>query len=75
MPPGAQVKSTAPWIQFNQVMPFQIADQELVKQGVREAIDVWGPHGVDGEFCFKGMGSLVFLDAAYTPRQRMPVSS
>ncbi len=41
---------------------------EVIQAGFIDAVDVWGYLGGGVEVCFKNSGSLVFLDAATSPR-------
>ncbi len=40
-----------------------------VRAAAIQAIDVWGPLGVDAQICFAAAGSPLLLDAAFSPRQ------
>ncbi len=75
LPEGGQVKSETPWIQFYEIPLWRIGDQSIVAAGAKSAIDVWGPLGVDAEVCFGDIGSLLFLDAAFSPRKQYPLLS
>ena len=75
MPVGAEVNSDRPWIQFREVSGAGIGQQSVLDEGARQAIDIWGPLGVNTEVCFAGMGSMLLLDAAYSPRLRVPLES
>ena len=75
LPPGAEVKSASPWISFKEVRGAGIGVQSILDEGARSAIDVAGPLGVEAEVCFPGSGSLILLDAAYSPRLRMPLTA
>jgi len=46
-----------------------VGRQDLINQGVIDAIDLWGYITPGIEVCFAAQGRLVFLDAAYAPRQ------
>ena len=48
---------------------------DLLKRGYIDAVDIWGYPSDSTEVCFGNAGSLVFLDAAYTPRKLMPLLS
>jgi len=75
LPAGAEVNSDKPWIQFREVSRAGIGRQSVLDRGARSAIDVWGPMGVEAEVCFAGRGSLLLLDAAYSPRLEVPLVS
>ena len=55
-------------VQFRRVDRHAIGDQSLLRSGFIDAIDVygWAEQGVG--VCFPGAGSLLFLDAAFSPR-------
>jgi len=48
---------------------------ELVRGDILDAVDIWGWVRGNPEVCFARYGSLVFLDASYSPRRLMPVVS
>jgi len=75
LPLGAEVNSDRPWIQFREVSGAGIGQQSVIDEGARQAIDLWGPLGVNTEVCFAGMGSMLLLDADYSPRLRVPLES
>ena len=68
LPAGAEARSDTPWIAFNEVSGDAISDPG-VRAAAIEAIDIWGPLGVEAEVCFAASGSLLLLDAAYSPRR------
>ncbi len=74
LPDGATVESDTPWIAFREVSGAAISDP-AVRDAAMQAIDVWGPLGVDAEVCFAGYGSLSLLDAAYSPRRLVALRS
>ena len=61
-------------VQFRRVGAGAIGDQSLLSSGFLDAIDVfgWAEQGVG--VCFPGAGSLLFLDAAFSPRAPVPLS-
>ena len=61
-------------VQFRRVGAGAIGDQSLLASGFLDAIDVygWAEQGVG--VCFPGAGSLLFLDAAFSPRAPVPLS-
>ncbi|MCY4063858.1 MAG: SH3 domain-containing protein, partial [Chloroflexi bacterium] len=69
------VNSDSLWIQFREVQGAGVGVRSVLDRGVRSAIDIWGPLGVEAEVCFAGVGSLILLDAAYSPRLETPLSS
>ena len=68
LPAGAKIESDSPWIAFREVSGAAIGDPS-VRDVAMSAIDVWGPLGVNAEVCFDQPGSLILLDAAYSPRR------
>ena len=74
LPGGAAVQSDSPWIIFREVSGPAIGDS-AVRAAAMSAIDVWSPLGVDAEVCFAGDGSLLLLDAAYSPRAQLWMDS
>lgn len=52
-----------------------IGRTDIIERDVIAAVDIWSevPSGV--EVCFQNAGTLVFLDAAYTPRMLTPLLS
>ncbi|MYD10900.1 MAG: hypothetical protein F4X02_12765 [Chloroflexi bacterium] len=74
MPAGATVQSDSPWIIFREVSGAAIGDP-AVRAAAMSAIDIWSPLGVDAEVCFVGSGSLLLLDAAYSPRAQVRMDS
>lgn len=75
LPAGAEVRSDSPWIQFREIEVGYLGQQSVIDAGAREAIDIWGPLGVDAEVCFAGLGSLLLLDAAFSPRRAVLLES
>ena len=75
LPENADVQSDTPWIQFREVTGAAIGVPSVLDRGARSAIDVWGPLGVDAEVCFDDIGSVILLDAAYSPRLETPLFS
>ncbi|MCY4064173.1 MAG: hypothetical protein OXG53_17520, partial [Chloroflexi bacterium] len=69
------VNSDSLWIQFREVQGAGVGVRSVLDRGARSAIDIWGPLGVEAEVCFAGVGSLILLDAAYSPRLETPLSS
>ena len=74
LPRGAEVQSDRPWVASREVSGAAISNP-AIRETMLEAIDVWGPMGVDGEVCFDGVGSLILLDAATSPRAQIPLLS
>jgi len=52
-----------------------IGRSELLPYGVVLGVDVWGWVQADFTVCFRQAGSLIFLDAAYSPRQIQAIAS
>ena len=68
------MQSDSPWIIFREVSGPAIGDP-AVRAAAMSAIDVWSPLGVDAEVCFAEDGSLLLLDAAYSPRAQLWMDS
>ena len=75
MPAGASVTSESLWIHFRQVGAVEIGVRTIINAGFIDAIDVWGPLGVEAEVCFADIGSLLLLDATTSPRAQIPLRS
>ena len=45
-----------------------VGNAELIAQGIRDAVDIWGNVDAEMRVCFREPGSLKFLDAATAPR-------
>ncbi len=50
-----------------------IGNQSIIDAGYIDAVDVWGYVEQGVEICFPQLGSVIFLDAAMSPRARAPV--
>ena len=50
-----------------------IGNQSIVDAGYIDAVDVWGYVEQGVVICFPRLGSVIFLDAATSPRSRAPV--
>jgi len=61
-------------IQFERRGESEVGIQSLIDGGLRDVVDVWGNADQEWEVCFPQGGSLVFLDAAMSPRVPEPVS-
>src|SRR6185369_18078858 len=51
--------------------PAEIGNEDVLAQGVIQAVDVFSPNGADGAgttICLLGEGSIMFLDASQAPR-------
>ena len=68
LPAGAEVISDSIWISMREVSGAAIGDP-LVRAAAQSAIDIWAPLGLQAEVCFAQGGSLLLLDAAYSPRR------
>ena len=55
-------------IQFQRREIGAVGIQSLIDRGVLDVVDVWGYADQDWEVCFPQSGTLVFLDAALSPR-------
>ncbi|MCY3716731.1 MAG: fibronectin type III domain-containing protein [Chloroflexi bacterium] len=69
LPPGIQVSNWRDGAQGQQVNHIGVGRADLVARGVLDAVDLWGYITPGIEVCFSQPGRIVFLDAAYMPRQ------
>ena len=75
LPPGIQVSNWVDGAQGRQVNHIGVGREDLIKQGIRDAVDLWGHITPGIEVCFAQPGRIVFLDAAYMPRQLFNLSA
>lgn len=68
LPAGAEVRSDSIWISMREVSGSAISNPS-VRESAISAIDVLAPLDVEAEVCFAEAGSLLLLDAAYSPRR------
>ncbi|MYD11637.1 MAG: SH3 domain-containing protein [Chloroflexi bacterium] len=61
-------------VQFRRVGAVAIGDRALRENGFVDAIDVYGWVEQGAGVCFPGAGSLLFLDAAFSPRAQVPLN-
>ncbi len=69
LPPEIQVNNWLDGAQGRRVGILEIAQPEIIAQGVLDAVDVFGYVSPGVEVCFAQYGRIVFLDAAYAPRR------
>ncbi len=69
LPPEIQVNNWLDGAQGRRVGILEIAQPEIIQQGVLDAVDVFGYVSPGVEVCFAQYGRIVFLDAAYAPRR------
>jgi len=69
LPPGITVKNWVMGAQGRRVGAAGVGRQDVINQGIVDAIDMWGYITPGTELCFAAQGRLVFLDAAYAPRR------
>ena len=71
LPAGVSVNSATPGISYCAVGDAEVGVDWIIEAGYMEAIDFWDPDGaqVQANVCFDGVGALLLLDAAYTPRR------
>ena len=62
-------------IQFQRRDAAAIGIQSVIDMGVLDVVDVWGNVGGTYEVCFPQSGSIVFLDAATSPRTVSSIDS
>lgn len=75
LPDGAVIASESPWIHFREIEVGHLGEQWVIDAGARTAIDIWSPLPLAAEVCFAGVGSLLLLDAAFSPRLPTPMES
>ncbi|MYD08466.1 MAG: SH3 domain-containing protein [Chloroflexi bacterium] len=61
-------------VQFRRVGAMAIGDPAVRENGFMDAIDVYGWVEQGVSVCFPNTGSLLFLDAAFSPRAQVPMS-
>lgn len=69
------VAGTRSGIQCNVIDESGVGMQSVIDQGIIAAVDIWGYVAPGVEACLRGHGSLIFLDAAYSPRRIMTMPS
>ena len=69
------VAGTRSGIQCQVIDEVGVGRQELIDRGVITAVDIWGWVDPGVEVCLRGQGSLVFLDAAFSPRRVVQMPS
>ncbi|MCY3831837.1 MAG: fibronectin type III domain-containing protein, partial [Chloroflexi bacterium] len=69
LPPGIQVSNWVDGAQGQRVGPAGVGRADLIERGILDAIDIWSYVTSGVEVCFAQQGRIVFLDAAYAPRQ------
>ena len=62
-------------VQCQQVTAAGIGIQSVIDAGFIDAVDVWGYVEQGVEICFPRQGSIIFLDAATSPRSVSPTQS
>ena len=62
-------------IHFKRLTVANVGIQSVVDRGVLDVVDVWGYANQNFEVCFAQSGTIVFLDAAASPRTEISVSS
>ena len=70
LPAEIEVNNWPHGAQGKRVRGAEIGVKALLDHGVVDAIDVWGYVGSGVEVCFQRFGTIVFLDAAYSPRRQ-----
>ncbi len=69
LPAEIQVNNWLDGAQGRRVGIAEIAQPDIIAQGILDAVDVFGYVSPDVEVCFSAHGRIVFLDAAYAPRR------
>lgn len=69
LPGGIVVRGYQPFsTQCQQVSEAGVGNDDLIAQGILDAVDVWGNVEGETQVCFRKQGRLKFLDAATSPR-------
>ena len=75
LPPTVTVSGYSMLTQCRMVDQSAIGRTDVIENDVIAAVDIWSEVPNQVEVCFQNIGTLVFLDAAYTPRRLMPLLS
>ena len=75
LPAEIEVNNWPHGAQGKRVRGAEIGDKALLDHGVVDAVDVWGYILPGFEVCFHNFGTIVFLDAAYSPRRQSDLPS
>ncbi len=75
LPPGIEVKNWVEGAQGQRVEAQGVGNQAIIDQGLLDAIDLWGYITPGIEVCFAQQGRMMLLDAAFSPRQAMPLAA
>ncbi len=75
LPPTVAVSGHSMLTQCRMVDQSAIGRTDVIEHDVIAAVDIWSEVTNRVEVCFRNAGTLVFLDAAYTPRKLMPLLS
>ncbi len=75
LPAEIQVNNWLDGAQGRRVGIAEIAQPDIIAQGVLDAVDVFGYVSPGVEVCFSAHGRVVFLDAAYAPRRAFDLSA
>ncbi len=73
--PNYKVTVTAGVVQCQAVSGPGIGSQEVLDQGVQDAVDLWGWMPAPVEVCFQAMGRIVFIDTSTLPRTTMSLAA
>ncbi len=75
LPPGIEVKNWVEGAQGRRVEAQGVGNQAIIDQGLLDAVDLWGYITPGIEVCFAQQGRMLLLDAAFSPRQPMPLAA
>ncbi len=75
LPPGIEVNNWVEGAQGQRVDAQGVGNQAIIDQGLLDAIDMWGYITPGIEVCFAQHGRMMLLDAAYSPRQAIPLAA
>ena len=68
LPGSTVVSGYGEGVQCKRLGVAGVANDELIAQGIVDAVDVWGSVNTIVRVCFRNQGALRFLDAATSPR-------
>lgn len=68
LPAQVVVSGNTQYAQCRMIDAGGVGQQDLIDRGFVDAVDIWSIVQGNLEVCFRNVGWLVFLDAAYSPR-------
>ena len=70
LPARLEVVNKGQWLGVREISGAAIGNAK-VRDNAMSVVDVWSPVGVNAEVCIEGAGSILLLDAAYSPRREV----